>query len=628
MNLKFLVAAFISALSISISVCSAQEETLRFALLTDLHYSEGGRSVEDLRRCIADVNSLGGLDFILIGGDLTDFGADEEISSVKKMLDSLKLRYYVVAGNHDAKWSESGCNTFKEVFGYESFEFECKGWRFIGCNCGPDMRMAPALIPRESMEWLKGLGPSDRTIFVNHYPQDSSVLNYFDVTRELKRLGTRFAIGGHWHRNTVLDYGGIPGVLGRSTLSTGKEPGYSVFSILEDSVTVSERRLYPGGAVLLEPWFAKRLLPVADTVGYDSHGLPSAYPWMRYDVNDRRSPSGEEVSEVWKFSDNANIVAGFARKGGKAWYTTASGYVRCISLKDGKILWTRKFPGKIFSTPAVCGRYLVFGCTDGNVYALNPHSGRLRWKHGTGKSIVASPVIYKGTVFIGASDGCFRALELKNGKTLWEYGRVEGFVECRPYADDTQVVFGTWGNKLYSLDPGDGSLQWVWECEKPSRMYSPAAVWPVKSEGRIFIAVPDRTLYVLDAATGREVKTFERSCRESVGISPDGRKVYCKSMFHKISSIDAASLEMDWSVETGAGYDISPTSIERVGGEVLMPTDKGNLLSFDASDGKPLWVRKISAALVNPLEAWEKDGSIFILASTMDGTVTLLNINQ
>ena len=59
-----------------------------------------------------------------------------------------------------------------------------------------------------------------------------------------------------------------------------------------------------------------------------------------------------------------------------------------------------------------------------------------------------------------------------------------------------------------------------------------------------------------------------------------------------------------------------------------MPTDKGNLLSFDASDGKPLWVRKISAALVNPLEAWEKDGSIFILASTMDGTVTLLNINQ
>lgn len=628
MNLKFLVAAFISALTISASVSSAQEETLRFALLTDLHYSEGGRSVEDLRRCIADVNSLEGLDFILIGGDLTDFGADEEISSVKKMLDSLRLRYYVVAGNHDAKWSESGCNTFKEVFGYESFEFECKGWRFIGCNCGPDMRMAPALIPRESMEWLKGLSPSDRTIFVNHYPQDSSVLNYFDVTRELKRLGTRFAIGGHWHRNTVLDYGGIPGVLGRSTLSTGKEPGYSVFSIQDDSVTVSERRLYPGGAVLLEPWFAKRLLPVADTVGYDSHGLPSDYPWMRYDVNARRSPSGEEVSEVWKFSDNANIVAGFARKGGKAWYTTASGYVRCISLKDGKILWTRKFPGKIFSTPAVCGRYLVFGCTDGNVYALNPHSGRLRWKHGTGKSIVASPVIYKGTVFIGASDGCFRALELKNGKTLWEYGRVEGFVECRPYADDTQVVFGTWGNKLYSLDPGDGSLQWIWECEKPSRMYSPAAVWPVKSEGRIFIAVPDRTLYVLDAATGKEVKTFERSCRESVGISPDGRKVYCKSMFHKISSIDAASLEMDWSEETGAGYDISPTSIARVGGEVLMPTDKGNLLSFDASDGKPLWARKISAALVNPLEAWEKDGSIFILASTMDGTVTLLNINQ
>ncbi len=259
--------------------------------------------------------------------------------------------------------------------------------------------------------------------------------------------------------------------------------------------------------------------------------------------------------------------------------------VRCISLKDGRILWSERFPGKIFSTPAVSGRYLVFGCTDGNVYALNPSNGKLRWKHKVQKSIVASPVIDDGKVFIGASDGCFRALELRSGKLVWEYHGVDGFVECRPYVDREQVVFGTWGNRLYSLDPADGSLQWIWKCGKPSRMYSPAAVWPVKSGGRIFIAVPDRVLYVLDARTGVEIKTFEKSCRESVGISPDGGKVYCKSMYHRISSIDVAALEMDWSVETGAGYDISPTSISRVREEVLMPTDKGNLLSLAASCG-------------------------------------------
>ena len=627
-NMKHLLTAVISAFCISSAISSAQEEPLRFALLTDLHYSQGSKSAEDIRRCISDVNSFEGLDFVLIGGDLTDFGTDEEIRDVKAILDSLGYKYYVVAGNHDAKWSESGCNTFKEVFGYESFEFECKGWRFIGCNCGPDMRMAPALIPQESMEWLRNLPEGGKTIFVNHYPQDSSVLNYFDVTRELKRLGTRFAIGGHWHRNTVLDYGGIPGVLGRSTLSAGKEPGYTVFSIQDDSVTVCERGLGPYGPVLKEPWFCRKLLPVRDTVQYDAHGLPSDYPWLRYDVNDQLSPSGETVEEVWKYKDNSNIVAGFARRGGKAWYTTASGMVRCISLKDGRVIWSARFPGKIFSTPAVSGRYLVFGCTDGCVYALDPSNGKTKWKYKAMKSIVASPVISEGKVFIGASDGCFRALDLRSGKPVWEYHGVEGFVECRPFVDKEQVVFGTWGNKLYSLDPESGALQWVWKCEKPSRMYSPAAVWPVKSDSRIFIAVPDRTLYVLDAGTGKEARTFPRSCRESVGISPDGRKVYCKSMYHKISSIDAASLEMDWSVETGGWYDISPTSIVRVGNEVLMPTDKGNLFSFDASDGRPLWTYKMSVALINPFEAWEKGAVKFILASSMDGTVTLLKINR
>ncbi|MBR0030110.1 MAG: metallophosphoesterase, partial [Bacteroidales bacterium] len=191
---------------------------IRFAFLTDTHLSPGSYAFTDLRRCIADINSQDSLDFAIFGGDVTDFGSDEEIAAAKALMDSLRIPYKVVAGNHDAKWSESGCNTFKNVFGYEHFEFEAGGWRFLGCNSGPDMRMAPALLPRESMEWLKGLEPGRKSVFINHYPQDTSVLNYFDVTRALKRAGVRFEIGGHWHQNRSLSYDGIPAVLGRSTL--------------------------------------------------------------------------------------------------------------------------------------------------------------------------------------------------------------------------------------------------------------------------------------------------------------------------------------------------------------------------------------------------------------------------
>ena len=606
------------------------QEPVRFAFITDNHFSFGSRSVEDLRRCIADINGLDSLDFVLFGGDLTDFGTDAEIRAVKGMMDSLRCRYYVVAGNHDAKWSESGCNTFRQVFGYEHFDFEEKGWRFLGCNSGPDMRMAPALIPQESMEWLRSLEGGRKSIFINHYPQDTSVLNYFDVTRELKRVGVQFEIGGHWHRNCALSYDGIPAVLGRSSMTDRDKPaGYNIFLVYPDRVTVSERRLFPHSTVQFAPWYAQALSPVVDTVQYDADGIPASYPWMRYDVNGRYPA----VKEIWKMREGSNIVAGFARSGANAWYTTASGGVRCIRIRDGKLLWSRDFSGKIFSTPAVRGRWLVFGCTDGRIYALDARSGKVRWTAQAAKSVLGSPVIFGETVFIGASDGRFRALALKTGRPVWTFDGVEGFVECRPWVDAQQVVFGSWANRLYSLDTRTGRLQWVWQCRKPSRMYSPAATWPVKSAGRIFIAVPDRKVYALDAATGEELFTADGG-REAIGLSADGKRVYAKTMWNTSYAFPADVAVPEggalphgaecWRVRNGAHYEIGPSAIAECGGMVITPTDKGNLFALDSRDGSLQWYHKISIALVNPVEAWEEKGRVCILASTMDGAVTLL----
>lgn len=597
---------------------------LRFAFLTDTHLSLGSRSIDDLRVCITDINRLDSLDFVVLGGDITDFGTDEEIRFAKQMLDSLRYRYWVVAGNHDAKWSESGCNTFKNVFGYEQFEFEAGGWRFLGCNSGPDMRMTPALVPRESMEWLESLDGGKKSIFFNHYPQDTSVLNYFDVTRALKRAGVRFEIGGHWHQNRSMDYDGLPAVLCRSTMADRKRPpGYNIVELFADSVSIHERRILPDGEVQQIPWYASRLEAIQDTVCYDSHGIPASYPWLRYDVNERYP----QVQEVWKFQDHSNIAAGFARDGKRAWYTTASGSVRCINVRNGRRRWSKDFPGKIYSTPAVSGKYLVFGCTDGCIYAVNARTGRKLWNVRAGKSVLASPVIHDGKVFIGASDGVFRALDLRSGKAVWSFSGVKGFVECKAYADDEQVVFGDWAGTLYSLDTESGRLQWTWKCSKPSRMYSPAATWPVKSAGHIFIAVPDRKVYVLDAVSGEQLACLDGG-REAIGLSSDGATVLAKTMYNSSYAFSAQRpFEERWRVQNGMHYEIGPTQIVEAGGTVLTPSDKGNLHAFSLADGSPLWVHKLGLALINPVEAWMQGSTLYILASTMDGAVALLRID-
>lgn len=594
-------------------LCALLSVGIRFAFLTDIHYSEGSQRAEDLKTCIRDINSRN-LDFVIVGGDLTDFGSDAQIRLVRSALDSLEIPFYAVAGNHDAKWSESGCNTFREVFGYENFCFSKGGWRFVGCNSGPDLRMAPALLPKESMLFLENLPYDSRTVFVNHYPLDSSVLNYFDITRELKRFGTRMVLGGHWHTHHSMEYDSIPGAICRSDYSQeGIPPGYDIVSIEGDELEI--RECVPGVGIY-EPWYRKTLVEITPD---GETGLPDDYPWMRFDVNGKYP----QVRELWAFEDSCNIASGFAADRRRAYYALEDGRIRAVSLADGSLKWTSALPGKVFSTPALYRRRLVVGCADGAIYILSAAHGRILHRIPAGASVLGSAAVRRGVAYIGASDGVFRAIRIRNGKVIWENRSIEGFVECRPWVDRRNVIFGTWGRMLYCLDASDGKQRWTWSPEKPGILYSPASCWPVVSRGKVFVAAPDRRLHVLDLETGEELRRFEGG-RESVGLSPDGGKVYVKTMFSSAYAVDAGSLDVVWSAPDSTGYEISPTPLLETGGVLLIPTDKGNLIALDPSDGSFLWAHKISVALVNPMLPLGGGRERRLLVSTMDGKVALL----
>lgn len=606
------------AILCSCLILDGQEHT-RFAWLSDLHYSEGSASARDLSVCIHDIGTIDSLDFVLVSGDLTDFGADNEIARVKLMLDSLVIPYHAIPGNHDAKWSESGSNTFAKVFGSESFDFRAGGFRFIGCASGPDMRMTPALIPRSDMARLRSLEESAPTIFVNHYPLDSSVLNYGEIRVLLREMDTRAVLGGHWHVNRVMDYDGLPGILCRSTMSKGETPcGYNIVDITDGRLTISERRPLEGS---LTQWHTMALdsLPKPSEPQLDAFGLPRDYPWTRYDINDK----WPEVRTLWSRRDDCGTASGFAVSGRRAWYVTMDGHLNCIDTRSGKNLWQAELPGKAFSTPCCSSGLVVVGCAAGGLYAFKARSGKLKWIAPTGKAVLSSPVVFKRMVFFGASDGIFRSVRLRDGSKVWEFKDVDGFVEDRAWVDGSQVIFGSWGRKLYCLSTSDGSLQWVWDVGKSSRMYSPAACNPVKTEGKVFVAVPDRKVHILDAATGEELSSADGG-RECLCLSADGTRIYVKTMYSGAYCLSPDGRKL-WDVRTPLGYDISPTSPLETNSGIIIPGDKGNIWCFSAEDGSLLWGHKVSLALVNPLYLLP-DGSV--LLSTMDGFVQRLRLPE
>jgi outer membrane protein assembly factor BamB len=192
-----------------------------------------------------------------------------------------------------------------------------------------------------------------------------------------------------------------------------------------------------------------------------------------------------------------------------------------------------------------------------------------------------------------------------------------------PYIDEDQLVFGDWANTLYSLDPKTGALQWTWKT-KGSRMYSPAAVYPVKSHGKVFLVTPERKTYALDARTGEQLWVAAGG-RESIGLSPDGETIFVKTMFDSVQAYATAPEEevKRWEVRPGFGYEIAPTpSVCSADGQfVFVPTDKGNLFCLNVSDGSTVWKHKVSVALINSIVPLPDNQ---LLVATMDGVVTLL----
>lgn len=101
------------------------DDTLRFILTGDTQ-----RSYDQARALIPVVNnSYPKLDFVLLNGDISDFGISQEMEWVMDIYKDLNVPYISVIGNHDLV--ANGFNAYKRMFGPLNFSFVYNKVKFI-----------------------------------------------------------------------------------------------------------------------------------------------------------------------------------------------------------------------------------------------------------------------------------------------------------------------------------------------------------------------------------------------------------------------------------------------------------------------------------------------------------------
>jgi outer membrane protein assembly factor BamB/Icc-related predicted phosphoesterase len=594
---------------------AAQTKPFRFAFVSDTHVgSPSGAAEEDLRRTVADINSMKDVEFVIISGDITELGTNKQLALAKKILDSLNIPYYIIPGNHDTGWSESGGLGFTKTFGDDKFIFKHNGINFIGCASGPYVRMSDGHVPRSNMNWLqdqlKKIDKNEPVIFINHYPLDNGLDNWYEVIDMLKTKNTVLALCGHGHNNRPVQAEEIPARMGRSNLrAKAAEGGYNLVDVTVDSIVFTERKPVTHAE---RQWTAVAL----KNQHYDRS---KQFPRPDFSINKKYN-----VAPAWTYSSAANVISTPAVVNNQlVVFGNQNGLVEALDLTTGKRKWKYQTNGPIFSSPAVFNGNIILGSADGNVYSLSK-TGKLNWKLATTTAVLGAPLVHDGVVYIGGSDHHFRAINAATGKEIWNYDGLQGPITGKPVVADGVVFVGAWDTYLYAFSLANKELLWKWSNGSSVINYSPAACTPVVHKGIVYVVAPDRYLSAIDANSGKTLwRTNASTVRESIGISEDGKMVYGKTMQDTLAAFytNTTAPQPAWKMFVGYGYEHAPSMLIECNGKIFFGTRSGVVYAIDAAEQKITWAYKIDNSMVNTVQVLNDKS---IIAATMDGKVCLL----
>ncbi len=181
------------------------KDTIRFAFISDSH-----QWLSDLADEVNDINRHDSIDFVIHGGDVTDFGSTREYEWTREKLQKLQKPFVVLLGNHDCLGT--GNQAYEVMFGEPDFSFIAGRVKFVCLNTNaieydysnpvPNFDFMESEVTADSADF-------DRTVVCMHAPPYSEqfnnnvakVFNYY--TEQFPRL--MFCLFGHGHQTDQQD---------------------------------------------------------------------------------------------------------------------------------------------------------------------------------------------------------------------------------------------------------------------------------------------------------------------------------------------------------------------------------------------------------------------------------------
>ena len=582
------------------------------AILSDVHVTPGNANEGKLREAVAEINAAE-VDAVILSGDLTNEGSDEQLRNIKGILDDITHPFYIIPGNHENNWSQSACKTFNDLWGSDRFVFTVDDLVVVGMNCGPFMKMGDGHIKQEDLLWLDStltamVKPGMKVLSVNHYPILADLDNYRAYVDILKKYPVITHQCGHYHSWRLYETDGINGVMVRALDMGGGNYGYTLMNIDLDRQWIYIYNKVIGAKP--EEMYAYRI-----NLDYDTPQLPESSFLPEYEYHQRLKFMVKNV-----VTDNASIFTRVGVDGKNLYFGNSLGYCKAVDKLTGELRWLYKTDAMLFSRPAVGDKYIVLPTSDRRLVWLDKKNGKAKWQYDADGPYVADGVVKDGILYQGGYK-TFQAWDVKRHRLLWQYNDINNYCQAEPVVDGNDVIFGAWDTYLRSLDRRSGALHWQWNNGKNVNLYSPGNVVPVVTPERVVIVAPDRVTTAVDRKSGKEIwrEKNDNKVRESLGHSADGKVAYAKTMDGVLVAMSTGDkYEMLWKVDLGFGYEHAPCIVLEHDGFIYCGSRRGMLAVVDAATHKLVFTSQLGSSEFNGFEV-DETGTVY--CSLIEGTI-------
>lgn len=373
------------------------------------------------------------------------------------------------------------------------------------------------------------------------------------------------------------------------------------------AVAGERARTGPRGAVRLEVPLRRPVTVRVSAPGYGprslrvnfrtriAHSVPiwrPAFQWPMYGVDPARTQAHTKIKlrppfrVVWRRNLHGLLEFPAMVWDGVAYVNNIHGWLRALSMKNGRLVWKRRVGTRMASSPGLDPRRRLVVTTSmspGYVNVVDMDTGRVKWRFYTGRA-EPSPLVKNGVAYFGTASGEFYALDLDRRRPRWVF-RPGVKITGSPALAGGRLYFGDYAGRVFAVNARTGNLVWSASAGAggfASRVYGTVAV----AGGRVFAPSFLSGLSAFSARTGRLLWRLPVGAPLYSSPGVYRNRVYFGTYGSVVYSVDARSGRILWTRPAGGRVS---GAVEIVAGIVYAASIDDTLRAWNWRTGRPAW---------------------------------------